>query len=361
MPNAVKLIKPTPQDVECLKKVVEKRGKDWSVLIAQVDPDGIANGFQIAAILESLGASPQIYYAGGFGHPQNRILHNRFELMKHMKPIAEMPDAGVKALADSSRLDDSRLEKAIAKECFGLIFDHHLENPPVGGDCFPYIRSTGAAATLGWLFMNEMKIEIPRHVAELTAVGIFSDTDRLTSPATTPEDRRAFVEAMETAGQELIDECFNYTLPERYLEIERSMLETIGVIEHVRVAYAPELLREDEGDYLSIVADRLRRVDGAHTIVVWGVCGEWVRASVRSRSKELDLTAFIESIFGKKNGGAKHGSGGARYRLPAQLVPTAASAAKFISSLDEITRERIKNALGAPERKRAPKAEKTPT
>ena len=361
MPNTVKPIKPTPQDVERLKKVVEKRGKDWSSLVAQVDPDGIANGFQIAAMLEAAGAASQLYFAGGFGHPQNRILYNRFELMKHMKPAAEMPDAGNVALADSSRLDDSRFEKPIARERFGVIIDHHLEQPAVNGDCFSYIRSCGAAATLGWLLLKEMKIEIPRHVAELTAVGIFSDTDRLTSPATTPEDRQAFVEAMEMASQELIDECFNYTLPERYLEIERSMLETIDVIEHVRVAYAPELLREDEGDYLSIVADRLRRVDGAHTIVVWGVCGDWVRASVRSRSKELDLTSFIEGIFGKKNGGAKHGSGGARYRLPAQLVPTAASAAKFVSSLDEITKEHIKNALGAPERKRAPRTEKTPT
>lgn len=358
MPQSQKPIMPCPGDIERFKKIVKDRGKDWSVKIAQIDPDGIANAFQIAAALEAEGAEPKIFYDGGFGHPQNKILYNRFELMKHMKPTAEMPETGNVALADSSRIDDSRFGKLIAKERFGVIVDHHLEHPAVNGDCFSYIRTCGAAATLGWLLLKEMKLEIPHHVAELTAVGIFSDTERLTSPATTREDRQAFVEAMESANQELIDECFNYTLPERYLEIEREMLDTIDVVNHVRVVHAPELLREDEGDYLSIVADRLRRVDGAHTIVVWGVCGDWVRASVRSRSKELDLTAFIESIFGKKNGGSKHGSGGARYRLPPQMVPTAVSASKFIQSLQEITKEHLQSALGAPERKR-PKTDKT--
>lgn len=361
MPQNQKPIKPGAIDLENFKKAVEARGKDWSVLVAQIDPDGIANGFQIAAMLEACGASPQIFYAGGFGHPQNRILYNRFELMKHMKPVGEMPNEGSVALADSSRIDDSRFERPIDRSRFGIIIDHHLENPCLNGNSFSYIRTCGAAATLGWLLMKELKIEIPQHVAELTAVGIFSDTGRLTSPATAREDRESFVEAMEHASQELIDECFNYSLPERYLEIENAMLGTVDVINQVRVMHAPDLLREDEGDYLSIVADRLRRVDGAHTIVVWGVCGEWVRASIRSRSKELDLTSFIESIFGRKNGGAKHGSGGARYRLPLQLVPSSASAPKFIVSLEEIVKERIKSFLGAPDRKRPSKADKTPT
>jgi len=359
MPQNHKTIRPCPEDIERFKRIVRDRGEAWSVKIAQIDPDGIGNGFQIAAALESEGAKPRIYYDGGFGHPQNKILYNRFELMKHMRPGAEMPETGSVALADSSRIDDSRFETQIAKERFGVIVDHHLEHPAVNGDCFSYIRTCGAASTLGWYLLRELKIEIPQHVAELTAVGIFSDTERLTSPATTHDDRQAFVEAMEQSGQELIDECFNYALPERYLEIERDMLETIDVVNHVRVVHAPELLREDEGDYLSIVADRLRRVDGAHTIVVWGVCGEWVRASVRSRSKELDLTAFIESIFGKKNGGSKHGSGGARYRLPPQMVPTPASAPKLIQSLQEITKEHLQAALGAPERKRPAKTDKT--
>lgn len=359
MPQSHKPIKPAAADIECFDRVVKARGKDWSDLVAQIDPDGIANGFQIATMLESREVTAQLYYAGGFGHPQNRILYNRFELMKHMKPVSEMPDAGNVALADSSRLDDSRFERPIARDRFGIIVDHHLEQPALNGSCFTYIRSCGAAATLGWLLMKEMKIDVPQHVAELTAVGIFSDTERLTSPATTREDRQAFVEAMEQSSQELIDECFNYTLPERYLEIERAMNETVDVINQVRVMHAPELLREDEGDYLSIVADRLRRVDGAHTIVVWGVCGEFVRASIRSRSKELDLTSFIESIFGRKNGGAKHGSGGARYRLPAQLVPSGSSAPKFITALEEITKERIKTATGAPAAKRPSKTDKT--
>src|SRR5688572_8298552 len=95
-----------------LKHIVQKRGKQWSVLVAQVDPDGIATAFAIQAALEQLGATCGIYYSGGFGHPQNRILYNEFELMKHMKPMKELPGDTVLALADSSRFSDSRFRDA---------------------------------------------------------------------------------------------------------------------------------------------------------------------------------------------------------------------------------------------------------
>lgn len=337
--------------------------ESWSVIVAQIDPDGIATAFIVKALLATLGAKVDgLYYAGGFGHPQNKILYNEFELMKHMKPISEMPEDTVKALADSSRFEDSRLGRRIPKEMFGLVVDHHLEALQETSTFLPIIESCGAAATNAIRLLCASGGDLDERLCDLAAVGILSDTDRLTHPVTKQADRDAFAEVMRKGNQELIDACFNYALPERYLELYREVLANETVLKHVRIGHTTSLLREDEGDYLSIMADSLRKVQGAETVVVWGVPKDAVRASVRTHSKDLDLTAFIEAVFGKGNGGAKHGSGGARYRLAEPHIPFADTSKMFIEFLDAQYRHFITRFFGSPEEKpRPPQDEKAPT
>ncbi|HTK60379.1 MAG TPA: hypothetical protein VL283_04240, partial [Candidatus Baltobacteraceae bacterium] len=199
-----------------LKAIVQKRGKKWSILVAQVDPDGIATAFAIQAALESLDVECGIYYSGGFGHPQNRILYNEFELMKHMKPMKDLPGDTVLALADSSRFTDSRFRDAQGRrmefpaERFGLVVDHHLEDVHETDAFLPIIITCGAAATLGWKLLCALGGKPDERLCQLTAVGIMSDTDRLTHPITKGADRDVFNKAMESTSQQFIHDCFDY-------------------------------------------------------------------------------------------------------------------------------------------------------
>jgi nanoRNase/pAp phosphatase (c-di-AMP/oligoRNAs hydrolase) len=349
-----------------LKAIVQKRGKKWSVLVAQVDPDGIATAFAVQAALEELDVECGIYYSGGFGHPQNRILYNVFELMKHMKPVKDLPGDTVLALADSSRFADSRFRDAegrkmvLPAERFGLIVDHHMEDVQETADFLPIIITCGAAATLGWKLLCAVGGKADERLCQLTAIGIMSDTDRLTHPITKGADREVFNKAMETASQQFIHDCFDYALPDRYLDLYQEVLTTkTTVCDDVRIAHVTSLLMEDEGDYLSIMADSLRKVKGAETTVVWGVAGKEVRASVRTRSKETDLTKLIEAIFGAGNGGSKYGSGGARYTLADPHVPFAHTSDLLIKYLSAQYQERVSLFLGSNEKKRRAKTDKT--
>jgi len=347
-----------PDRAKKLKAIVQKRGKKWSVLVAQVDPDGIATAFAVQAALRHLDVDCGIYFSGGFGHPQNKILYNEFELMKHMKPMKDLPDDTVLALADSSRFDDSRFRGADGEKLelptsrFGLVVDHHLEDVQETEDFLPIIITCGAAATLGWKLLCAVGAKADETLCKLTAIGIMSDTDRLTHPITRPADREAFNKAMESVPQQFIHDCFDYALPDRYLDLYQEVLTTKVTVGDVRIAHTTSLLLEEEGDYLSIMADSLRKVKGAETTVVWGVSGKEVRASVRTRSKEINLTALIEAIFGPGNGGSKYGSGGARYTLPATQVPYPHTAAAFIRYLAEQHGEHIARFFGTTDVKR---------
>ena len=353
--------------VKKLKALLQKRGKRWSVLVAQVDPDGIATAFAIQATLEHLGVECGIFYSGGFGHPQNRILYNEFELMKHMKPMKDLPADTVLALADSSRFDDSRFRDGnghklvLPRERFGLAVDHHMEDVQESEGFLPIIHTCGAAATLGWKLLCAVGGKADERLSQLTAVGIQSDTDRLTHPITKAIDREVFNEAMKATPQQFIHDCFDYALPDRYLDLYQEVLATKRTVcDDVRIAHVTSLLMEDEGDYLSIIADSLRKVRGAETTVVWGVAGKEVRASVRTRSKQENLTALIEAIFGAGNGGSKYGSGGARYTLADPHVPFAHTADLLIQYLAAQYQERISLFLGSSEpKRRIAKSDKT--
>ena len=56
MPNNHRMTEPKQSELDRLKAIVEKRGKECSIIVAQVDPDGIATAFCMAAVLERLGA-----------------------------------------------------------------------------------------------------------------------------------------------------------------------------------------------------------------------------------------------------------------------------------------------------------------
>ncbi len=356
------LLKPChTQQLKILIKWLKEEGP-ISIIVAQIDPDGIAAAHVAKAMFENAGVVCEIYYAGGFGHPQNQLLYNEYELMKTMRPITELPTSGPLGLVDSSRFDDSRfgIGVHIDPKRFVFLVDHHLEQPVKMKSGLNLVETCGSATTLCTLLAQAMNVPLDKRLRTLAAIGIHSDTDQLTLGIVRDADVQTFAWLMAGGDQELLEACFDYRLPPQFADMEREVLATVEVIDGVRIAHTTSLLKEDDGDLLSIIANRQRRNEGAETTVIWGVTGPWVRASVRSYSKELTLTRFIEGIFGKGNGGAKHGSGGARYALAEPHVPFPETADLLISYLSAQYRRRISLMRGRFENKNG-KNGKAPT
>lgn len=343
----------TPENISKLKSVLEKHeGQEVAILVAQNDPDAISCSMGFSPVLRQFDIVPKIYHAGGFGHPQNKVLYDEFELMKSFTPISELPDSIPCILVDSSRLQDNRFGVGIKKDRFIGIIDHHLEKVEENENMFVVLQSCGAAATLVKLIADACGVDLDERIRTLLAIGIMADTDKLTHPIVTQTDREVFIDLMRNGDQELLGACFNYTLPEHYKDLLAEVLSTEETVQSVRIAHPQHLLNEDDGDLLSIIADDLLKLEGAPTVVVWGIPGGGVRSSVRSRKRGSGLSKFIESVFGRGSGGAKHGSGGARVSL-APFEPTSKTAEALINYLDAHYKDRIQHTLGRPEKEPA--------
>lgn len=362
MPNGTDEIRPDPSLLTRFTEVLEAHKEEtWSIIVATVDPDGLGTAMLMKELILHFGGKADIYYGGAFSHPQNETIWNLFELEKHLRPLAELPDTGPLALADSCKIVDSRFHKELEADRFRIVVDHHRDKPlDEEGRCV-YIASCGAAATLAYLLIEGLNrkyskgkhraesfspLAISEDAATLGAIGIMSDTDCLTAPSVREADHYAYAALMASGSQERVSLSFNYDLPPRFYEVQSQCLKAATVVGSYLITRPDGLIAFSEGDFLGIIADELRKREGIKTVVVWGMTEAALRGSIRTKSRELNLTNFIADIFGPGTGGGKHGSGGARVALPEQFLPTPETATHLIAFFDASFREKLEKRVG---------------
>lgn len=357
MSNGTDDIRPDPSHIRRLMAIVEEeKGQSWSIIVATVDPDGLGTAMILKEIILHLGGQADIYFGGAFSHPQNETLWNLFELEKHLHPLAELPDEGPLALADSCKLVDSRFHKVLDETRFRVIVDHHRDKPIDGDERFVYIASCGAAATLSYLLVEGLngldgedgpkRLTLSEDTATLGAIGIMSDTDCLTATSVRAADHVAHSALMRLGSQDKVSESFNYDLPPRFYEMQSQCLRAATVVGSCLITRPDGLIAVKEGDFLGIIADDLRKREGIKTVVVWGLTEDAIRGSIRTKSKELNLNTFISDIFSAGKGGGKHGSGGARVPLLDPFLPTPDTASQLIAFFDVSFREKLEKRAG---------------
>ncbi len=291
------------------------------------DPDSIASAWGVAHILEFLGiAEPQIIYRGDVSHPQNRAMINVLNI-----PLRKWSDE-IKGEADTA---------FIFVDCVGnqknmtipsdplVVIDHHKATAPKG--VFSIHDEIGSCSTL----VTDLMLSVPprntvpdsdeegtelycfdseaedfRELATALALGIKTDTIDFRSETTTDDDIKAYRLLCRQISDDKFSKIVNYELPEYMFDAEQLAWSN-------RVQDTPNLISGlgfvDEGhsDSIPYLADKMMRLRGIQTVVVYGIVGNSVRASVRTSSSSLDCDNLCKEIFGEKNGGAKQGVGGA--------------------------------------------------
>lgn len=329
-----------PQHTEKLLAMVKEWKQPVAIVIAQIDPDGSACGKLAKAIFEHLGAEVAgIFYAGPIGHRQNETIFEEFDLATEIVPIEKMPEGCLQILVDSSKLtDDSRLKNtAFRAEKVVAVFDHHQNAKPSdknGVERFIWNAPCAAATTLLWTLAQKLGVPIPPKLATLAAIGIYEDSVRLTSDFVEPIDIEAFCQARKLGITASFARCCRYRLTKRNRAFMAQVLTNVEDIGPFQIAHPSSHLEEHDGDDISLFADHLHRYEGSTTTIVWGLCGEWLRFSIRSDT--TGIAELLNDLCGKEMGGAKHGSGGGRFHLPSALVPVSdKEAAKFIEFFRE--------------------------
>lgn len=314
--------------VEKFRHVVKQCGDVVAILVAQGDPDAYGCAVLLRKILEHLGKSVVVYYAGVVSQ-LNRALFNLFQLEKNFDrlPGALPPHFSV-ALVDSSMFDDKRLGSVgvIAPK---IVIDHHREKPTEVEDTWIEIQEVGAASSIAADIAFSLGVSLDEETATLGALGISNDTDGFEAKETTALDRKMFAELMERGNQDRFMAARRYPLPERYYEIWSSILDTRRYQQGTLIASAG-FITEKEKDFVARIANNLMRWEGVELLIVWAIVDDKkfvVKARTHNAGKPLD--EILKQLFGQNNAGAKTWAGGAEISL-SDIAPVALGTTKTL-------------------------------
>lgn len=273
----------------------------YSIYISQIDPDSIGAAFGMKKYL----GEGEIYYRGGVGHPQNRAIINRYNLLSEMTKVSGLEDVPCEklVLVDSNDPGD---------EIPAIIVDHH-RGSTVEATEIHKVEEVGSTCTLVVEMLQEQDID--ERLAVLLALGIFTDTKSLM--AGTKRDRDAYSIVGENVRE--ISNFIHYPLPSSHFKNLTYALNHMDKDAEGKCIASAGFLPPEQGDDLATISDYLIRMDSVTLVIVWGIVGDTVRLSARSTDLSTPLDGFLKERFGD-SAGAKltpdgRGEGGARIEL----------------------------------------------
>jgi len=301
------------------------------------DPDAIGSAVGLCWLLKKkFDLQATIFYQGEISHPQNKTMLNvlqvnlqrgdTFDEKKYAKCIA----------VDST-------ENTVLKEDLTLdgIIDHHDTQPDETKYDFVIWEQVGSASTLIFKLIEECGVMFDKSdadsvVATAMLLGVKIDTYDLLSENTVDHDFRAYQTLLPFVDVKNISDILNYPLPHYLFELEGELLKEENVVQ-TNAGYIAfiGILSKARRDSLPILADKLLRMEGITTSVVFAISDGAIAASVRSSDASLDINMFCQAVFGEGRGGGKRGSGGAK--VPLEFMN--------IDDVDDETKNKIADAV----------------
>lgn len=281
------------------------------------DPDSIGSARGLQWLLSKKFSIPScIYYQGEISHPQNRTMVNILDV--HLHKFEEFEDN-----QDILKISVDCTEKNIYIDNIDIAIDHHrvTSDAKIG-----LIEPIGAASTLIHEIIKECKVkfedEVDQDVATSLFLGIRIDTQELISETTTDRDFNAFKSLSENINRKKLANIINYPLPNYFFELEREINKIDSEGEFINQKIKGScfvgcigVISSAKRDSIVMLVDKVVRMEGIETAVVFGIIGDNLVASIRSDNSSLDVNTFSQTIFGKKYGGGKLGSAGASVPL----------------------------------------------
>lgn len=284
------------------------------------DPDSIGAAKGLQWLLSTIyNKSSKIVYSGEISHPQNKTLVNLLDVTMTMEDASSY-DLGI--IVDATTANVNVLAKGII-----LVIDHHPVDNVSGA--INIIEPVGSACTLVWEIIKSISSYsnikeadldtaefIDPSVATALFIGIRNDTANLISERCTARDWVAAQELAPYIDKKKLSSIESYPYPRYFFELEKSInhdsnwkqrdstfVGTVGIITAAK------------RDCLPVLADKMIRLEGVETSVIFAVVGDCLEACIRSQNNSIDVSDFAKRIFGAEYSGGKMGMGASRVPL----------------------------------------------
>lgn len=307
------------QEMIDFKQLVDT-DKNIHVLIHNFpDPDAIGSALGVLSLLKLLGhKQSKIYYSGEVSHSQNKTMLTLLNI--DMVNYDEEPfEEGSKViLVDTNNVGSESNQQSVKSDRVEIlaVIDHHKGNHPKNAkiDC----RNTGATASIVWEYLKKYDFNFDSDDGELVAtalvVGIFTDTAQLTSDNIVDLDINAYRDLIGKVNRQKLVSIMEYPLPPYLFDLrQRAFMDENRRIEEATVVSGIGIITKSKRDAIPIIADEYLRMTGIATSVVFAVVENYIDISVRSKNVALDVSDFVQKVFG--SGGGKMGAGRATIPL----------------------------------------------
>jgi nanoRNase/pAp phosphatase (c-di-AMP/oligoRNAs hydrolase) len=287
-------------------------GKDRVLILLQndPDPDAIASGLALRALLNRNRLTAPLATFGSITRPENLAMCRLLEIEVEQVRAEDVQAYGAVAVVDAQ---PPRLGPGLSR--VQAVVDHH---PDAGGfeAAFKDIRPEyGATATILCEYLRAAGMKVARRLATALTYAVKSDTfflERDVSGA----DLQAFSFLYPKANINLIRRIDRPEFPSDALEDIGRALHKARVVGAVVLAHLGEVSRED---LVPLFADFCLQVEGSQWSVVSGLGGGALHISVRNVGHIHSAGRVVQAAFGALGSAGGHRSM-ARAVIPADLL-----------------------------------------
>jgi nanoRNase/pAp phosphatase (c-di-AMP/oligoRNAs hydrolase) len=279
---------------------------------AGVDPDGLACGLVMKAIINKLGGSADIIYRGTFNRPQNKTMREILSL--NVKSYSEI---NLDSYTDFISLDGPGEICPIEPS---IIIDHHKpgKSAPLGND----VRISGSCSSILWEYAMEAGIDFTNSEGAILAtaicIGTSTDTSDFKEETSTNLDYEAYAFCLKHKDHTSFLAILNWPKPEYYNEMFSYGWANKIRKENVLISGLGNI-SEGRSGVISDLAEKYAETHGINTSMVIALVDDEMVGSMRSSNPSHDVNEFMKT-FG---GGGKRGAGAFRMKLPPGILDVA--------------------------------------
>lgn len=308
--------------LEVLERFSNKR--TFVAVLGSPDPDGLSSAWALSFIARQVQVQMDILTFEVISRPDNivfaRLLGIPFRHIRNRLPKVQYEGY---AVVDRQNV---RLPVATPKPIPLLAhFDHHTlaRSKALFRHQDPDAGSTATILTgyLAPFLKNDESSDELQRIATALTLGIRTDTNDFVRAG--PKDFEAAAILAPFVSQDMVATVVDTPLGLTFIKTLGHAANTLVTKDSLFVAYAGKVPRNAR-DSIGQTADFLLRVEGARTVVVFGIVGDFVVGSLRTRDPGLDICTFLETALRPRFGpasdcGGRRFSGG--FQIPVALCP----------------------------------------
>ncbi len=330
----------TPERLECLRAATQP-GPVLILTHANPDPDALASGAALAALLERLWNIPTcLGYSGLVARAENKAMLNL--LTPAWTPLEQLGDLAaypVVAMVDTQPgAGNANLFGEITARLPNIVIDHHLPlQEGVEAAAYRDIRAeAGATVSLVYQHWQAARLQPDLRLATAIVYGIQADTRGLTRGAW-PLDQLAYFKLLNRVDRALLAQVEHAALPREEFHAFNFGLQAAKVYGRAVIANLGSLHRPD---FLAEMADMLIRLEQMRAALCLGQYAGILYLSLRTVPGECDAGALIQKtvLLDGKAGGHGSVAGGQIHLQGRDFNQLAAEVQqRFLEAMDEKT------------------------